>query len=318
MTLHPQLLEILASLNEAGFGSGDWSAVPLESLRAAARSAYTPVGPAVRARELEIPGPEGTLLLQVYEPPQSPGLNSGLLFFSGGGYVVGELSGHAALCQQLAISAGCVVVTTELRSAPEHKFPAAIVDAYAVACWVHENADDLGIDWRRLAIGGESSGAAIATTVCRLAKERRNPPITFQLLLYPLLDLRPSARAALAIDAEHSGALLKPAAIAELARLYLSDEQESADPRASPLAARNLIGLPPALIIGAEYDVLLEQHEAYAKALREAYVPVTLSVYSGMPHGFMHLFASLDRGQEALVESSAALRTAFANALSET
>jgi acetyl esterase len=316
MKLHPQVSEILEALNAAGYGS--WSAVSLEALRAAARTAYVPPGPAVRARELSMPAPSGALVLRVYEPPQSPGLNSGLIFFGAGGYTVGELSGHAALCQQLAISAGCVVVTPELRLAPEHKFPGPILDAYAVACWVHENADDLGIDWRRLAVGGESTGATIATAVCRLAKERRNPPLAFQLLLYPLVDLRHEALAQLHAaeqTAEHLHAQLDHAALQQLAQHYVHADADREDPRCSPLAARNLIGLPPALIVHAEHDGLRPQIEAYAAALREAHVPVTLSLYPGVTHGFVHMFAMLDRGREALVECSAALRTAFAQAI---
>ncbi|MEY4580188.1 MAG: hypothetical protein RL701_4891 [Pseudomonadota bacterium] len=315
MKLHPQLSEILDALQAAGYGN--WSALSLETLRAAARTAYVPPGPAVRSRELTIAAPSGSLVLRVYEPPQSPGLNSGLIFFGAGGYVVGELSGHAALCQQLAISAGCVVVTTELPLAPEHKFPAPILDAYAVACWVHENADDLGIDWRRLAVGGESTGATIATAVCRLAKERRNPPLAFQLLLYPVVDLRDDALAQL-LAAEQSTeqlpAQLDHAALTKLAGHYTTLAADREDPRCSPLAARNLIGLPPALIMNAEHDALRPQIEAYAAALRAAHVPVTLSLYPGVTHGFVQLFASLDRGREALVECSAALRTAFAQA----
>jgi acetyl esterase len=327
MTLHPQLAELLASLHAAGYGYGDWSALPLPALRAAARSGYVPVGPAVSTRTLEIDGPAGPLSLHVYEPPQSPGLNSGLVFFSAGGYAVGELSGHAALCQQLAISAGCVVVTTELRLAPEHKFPAPVLDAYAVTSWVHENADELGIDPRRLAVGGESSGATLATAVCRLAKERRNPPLTFQLLLYPILDLRLPALTQLQMaaqqsaadqpEAERHGALLNAATLSELAKLYIDNDADRDDPRCSPLTARNLIGLPPALIISGEHDLLREQAASYASLLRTAYVPVTHSEYAGVGHGFLHLFALLDRGREALVECSAALRTAYAKALTD-
>lgn len=333
MTLHPQLSEILETLKAAGHADGaqgDWSTVALPALRAAVHGAYVPAGPAVRSREISIDGPGGSLLLQVYEPPQSPGLNSGLVFFGAGGYVLGDLFGHRALCQQLAISAGCVVVSPSLRLAPEHKFPAQILDAYSVTCWVHENAEDLGIDSRRLAIGGESTGAALATTVCRLAKERRNPPLTFQLLLYPVLDLRDAALSQLSAPGtretretcgtslmDQQGMLFNAATISELARHYVTRDADRDDPRCSPLAARNLIGTPPALIISAEHDVLREQSAAYAQALREAYVPVTLSEYPGVVHGFVHLFALLDRGRDALVECSAALRTAFAKALTD-
>ena len=303
MQLHPQVGYVLEALAAAGYT--ELSALELTQLRDVVRTPYVPVGPAVRSRELNIPGPAQPLTLRVYEPPQSPGLNSGLVFFGAGGFALGQLAGHDALCRQLATSAGCVVVCVETRLAP---------DAYLATCWIHENADELGIDHRRLAIGGESTGATIATAVCRLAKERRNPALAFQLLLYPVTDLRASALQPLAASAAPPG-VLTPALLSRVLELYLARDSDRDDPRCSPLAARNLIGLPPALIISAEHDPLREQIEAYAQALRAAHVPVTLSRYPGVIHGFVHMFALLDRGREALVECSAALRTAFGEGL---
>jgi acetyl esterase len=307
MQLHPQVGYVLEAMAAAGYA--DLSALDLAELRAAARTPYVAEGPPVRSRALSIPGPAQPIALRVYEPPQSPGLNSGLVFFAAGGYAVGELAGHVALCQQLAMSAGCVVVSVETRLAPEHKFPAAIDDAYLATCWIHENADELGIDHRRLAIGGESTGATIATAVCRLAKERRNPALTFQLLLYPVTDVRPAALQQMAAGA--AVGVLTPTLLSRAIELYVVHESDRDDPRCSPLAARNLFGLPPALIVSAEHDLLHAQIEAYASALRAAHVPVQLSSYTGVTHGFVHMFALLDRGREALVECSAALRTAF-------
>lgn len=304
--LHPQVSALLSSMAAAGYA--DLSALSLDALRGAAREAYVPAGPPVYVRELQIPGPNGPLTARVYSPSQNAPLLAGLVFFSAGFYVVGELSGHAALCQQLAVSADCVVVSVAVRSAPEHKFPAAADDAYAATCFIHENADELGIDHRRIAIGGESSGATLATTVCRLAKERRNPALCFQLLWYPLTDLR---EAALARAAEREAQLVSSAVLTKVVDLYLSSEAQRADPRCSPAAASNLIGLPPALIISAEQDALADQVDAYAHKLEQAQVPVTLSRYAGVGHGFVHMFAFVDRGREALAESAAALRTAL-------
>lgn len=304
--LHPQVSALLSSMAAAGYA--DLSALSLDALRGAAREAYVPAGPPVYVRELQIPGPNGPLTARVYSPSQNAPLLAGLVFFSAGFYVVGELSGHAALCQQLAVSADCVVVSVAVRSAPEHKFPAAADDAYAATCFIHENADELGIDHRRIAIGGESSGATLATTVCRLAKERRNPALCFQLLWYPLTDLR---EAALARAAEREAQLVSSAVLTKVVDLYLSSEAQRADPRCSPAAASNLIGLPPALIISAEQDALADQVDAYAHKLEQAQVPVTRSRYAGVGHGFVHMFAFVDRGREALAESAAALRTAL-------
>lgn len=308
--LHPQVSALLSSVAAAGYG--DLSALPLAALRAAAQEPYVPAGPPVYVREFEIPGPHGPLLARSYAPSQNAPLLAGLVFFGAGFYVVGELSGHAALCQQLASSADCVVVSVSVRLAPEHKFPAAADDAYAATCWIHENADELGIDHRRIAIGGESTGATLATGVCRLAKERRNPALCFQLLLYPVTDLRPAAVAR--VSARVEGAerdLLSRGVLERVVELYLGSEAERADPRCSPAAAGNLIGLPPALIINAESDALSEQVAAYAALLEQAQVPVTCSRYAGVGHGFVHMFAFVDRGREALAECGAALRTAL-------
>ncbi|HTU59354.1 MAG TPA: alpha/beta hydrolase fold domain-containing protein, partial [Polyangiales bacterium] len=247
---------LLSAVIAAGYG--DLHTRPLAALRAAAREPYAPAGPPVYMSELEIPAPNGPLLARVYAPSQSAELQPGLVFFSAGFYVLDELSGHAALCQQLAVSADCVVVSVAPRGAPELKFPAAADDAYAATCWIHENADELGIDHTRLAIGGESTGASLATGVCRLAKERRNPALCFQLLLYPVTDLRSAALARVSqlLDAQdHELAQLRrltAGVLASTVELYAATEAERADPRCSPLAAGNLIGLPPALIINAE------------------------------------------------------------------
>jgi len=322
MRLHPQLSGLLSSLAAAGYG--DLSAVSLEVLRNVAREAYVPAGPPVYTREIEIPGPAGPLRARLYSPPHAAGpLHAGLVFFGAGFYVVGELSGHTALCQQLSVSADCVVVSVTPRLAPEHPFPAAVEDAYAAVCWIHENAEDLGIDHHKLAVGGESSGATLATTVCRLAKERRNPPLSFQLLLYPVTDLRPAAlervaelvaraNANMGMDVEPSQPrIVTPNLLARAADMYLGERGDGADPRCSPNAASNLIGLPPALIVTAEQDALREQIEEYAEKLRRAQTQVVVSCYEGVGHGFVHMFAFLDRGQEALVECGAALRTAL-------
>jgi acetyl esterase len=294
----------------AAAGYADLSALTLDALRGAAREAYVPAGLPVYVREFQIPGPNGPLTARAYSraSSQNAPLLPGLVFFSAGFYVVGELSGHSALCQQLAVAADCVVVSVAVRLAPEHKFPAAADDAYAATCWIHENADELGIDHRRIAIGGESTGATLATGVCRLAKERRNPPLCFQLLLYPVTDLR---AAAVERASRREAQLVTSAVLTKVIELYLGSDAQRADPRCSPLAASNLIGLPPALIISAEDDALTEQVDAYAHMLEHAQVPVTLSRYAGVGHGFVHMFEFVDRGRDALAESAAALRTAL-------
>jgi acetyl esterase len=309
MPLDPQLIALAAAAKGAGYG--ELSALPLAELRRAAREPYVPPGPPVKCEQHGMPGPGGELQLTAYRAAAGDAAGA-LLFFADGGFVLSETAGHAALCRQLAAVSGSVIIAATHRVAPEHKFPAAIDDAYAATCWVHENADVFGFDHQRLAIGGEGSGANLATSVCRLAKERRNPPLRMQLLLYPLLDFR---RAEARSRAEHAqGPFLTRAALDFIASSYLRSEADRDDPRCSPLAARNLIGLPEALIITAEHDPLRDEGEAYATALRAAYVPVTQTRYAGAAHGFVQLFAHVDQGRAAVEACSRALQAAFATA----
>jgi acetyl esterase len=326
MPLDPQVQQLLSRLAESG--QPELSSITVEQARLLARSQRLPPGPSVQVDHVSMPGPGGELALHVYRPltypaaeqssrpfaypaaEQSDGLLGGLVFFPGGGFVVGELSGHDALCRQLAHGAHCVVVSVDYRLAPEQPFPAAVDDAYAAACFVHEQADQFGIEHRRLAVGGYTAGAALATAVARLAKERRNPALAFQLLIHPITDLRSFDTPSYLEHAER--APLTRATLMWCASQYARSDAERADPRCSPLAAKNLIGLPPALIITAEYDPLRDEAEAYASALRLAHVPVTLSRYAGMVHGFVHLHAFIERGQAALDECIQGLSAALA------
>lgn len=308
MPLDPQLQELLSRLERSG--PPELSTLPVERVRVLARSQRLPDGPAAHVERLKMPGPGGELLLHVYRPEGAKGLLGGLVFFSGGGFVIGELTGHDALCRQIANGARCVVVSVDYRLAPEQPFPAAVDDAYAAACFVHEQADLFGIDHQRLAVGGYTAGATLATTVARLAKERRNPPLVFQWLIQPIADLRTFDTPSYLEHADR--APLTRASLMRFASLYVRADGDREDPRCSPLAAKNLIGLPPALIVTAEYDPLRDEAEAYAAALRAAHVPVTLTRYAGMVHGFMHLHALIERGRTALDECMRVLTAALA------
>jgi acetyl esterase len=307
MPLDPQMQEILNTLSEGGHP--ELSTLSLDQLRQIATRPRLPEGPKARVDSRTVPGPGGPLQLRIYRPAESHGLLGGLVFFPGGGFVIGEIAGHDALCRQLAVGACCVVVSVDYRLAPEHRFPAAVDDAYAATCWIHEHADALGIDHRRIAIGGYTAGATLATTVARLAKERRNPPLSFQLLLYPITDLRTFDTPSHLAHAQ--GALLTRQSVMWFANLYVRADADRGDPRCSPLAATNLIGLPAALVITAEYDPLRDEAEAYAAALRAAHVDVTLSRYPGVVHGFVNMYAYLQRGRDALAECQRALRLAL-------
>lgn len=221
--------------------------------------------------ERSVGSARGTLSLRVYSaaahpPPEA--LSAGLVFFHGGGFVAGDPGSHDLLCGQLAVSSGCTVVSCSYRLAPEHRFPTAIDDAYFAACFVHEHADDFGIDHRRVGVAGVEVGASLATGVARLAKERRNPALGFQLLIAPVVDFTPAAVSGITTAANVS----LEWAVAQYSEATLREE-----PRCSPQHAKNLIGLPPALIVCAAHGAAKAQAEHYAARMREAHVPVTIA-----------------------------------------
>jgi acetyl esterase len=306
MPVDPLLEQLLPKLAPAG--PAPYERLDFEALRREVRRPRLPTGPAVRLEQATFPGPGGELALRGYRPPGAKGQLGGLVFF-GGALAFGEMDGDDALCRELALGAECAVVAVDYRLAPEHPFPAAVDDAYAACCFIHEHADQLGIDHRRLAVGGHTGGAALATAVARLAKERRNPALVFQLLVYPLTDLRGFETPS---QLEHGArGPLTRGALQRFAEAYASSAAVRADPRCSPLAAKNLIGLPAALLVTAECDPLRDEGEAYAAALSGAQVPVTLRRYPGMPHGFLALCAELPLARQALDECAAALGAAL-------
>jgi acetyl esterase len=254
-----------------------------------------------------IPGPAGEIPVRVYRPVRD-GIRPALVYFHGGGWVLGSLETHDAVCRTLANAADCVVVSVDYRLAPEHGFPAAPEDCWAATRWVADHGASIGADGRRLAIGGDSAGGNLTAVVALMARERGGPPIRFQLLVYPVTDFSfdtPSYRD----NAE--GYLLTTDGMRWFWNHYLAKPATGREPFASPLRAESLKGLPPALVITAEFDPLRDEGEAYARRLREAGVPTTLSRYDGQLHGFFSMGDMIDAGKKALREAAAALRAAL-------
>ncbi|MFQ5427224.1 MAG: alpha/beta hydrolase [Gaiellales bacterium] len=229
-----------------------------------------------------------------------------MVYFHGGGWVIGDLDTHDGVARALANRARSVVVSVDYRLAPEHPFPASIDDAWAATAWVAEHGPQ-GIDRDRLAVGGDSAGGNLAAIVARRARER-DLDLRFQLLVYPVTDFDLGTRSYLDY-AEGCG--LSRDAMRWFWDLYVPSEQSRASPDASPLRARDVTGLPPALVQTAEFDVLRDEGEAYAARLEEAGVPVTLTRYDGLIHGFIRMPGVLDRASDALDEAAAALRAAL-------
>jgi acetyl esterase len=228
--------------------------------------------------------------------------------FHGGGFVMGSADDDDVYCRRLANAAGCAVVNADYRLAPEHKFPAALEDCYDVVRWVHDNAAALGVDPARIAVGGHSAGGNLAAAVCLLAKARREFAIIFQVLDYPPLDLTLDPYAQ-----ESRDALLTPKAHIFFNACYFNTPADARNPLVSPLLAGDLAGLPPALVIAAEYDPLRADGERYAARLRAAGVDATYRLFAGCSHAFTH-FGPEEAADEAWALIAAKLREAFGKA----
>jgi acetyl esterase len=213
---------------------------------------------------------------------------------------------HDHLCRAITRDASAVVVSVDYRLAPEHPFPAAIDDADAATRWVAENVDRLGIDGTKLGVCGDSAGGNLAAVVALRSRDRAAPGLAFQVLLYPVTDARLDTPSYLE---NADGYFLTRSSMAWYWEQYVPSEADRAHPDASPLRAPELGGLPPALVISAEYDPLRDEAEAYAKRLSEAGVPVRLTRYHGMIHGFIRREAVLDQGKTALREVSEFIRS---------
>lgn len=269
-----------------------------------------PGEPVERIEERHVPGPAGTIPVRLYWPTGAPPAAPlpVVVYFHGGGWVLGSVDTHDGYCRALANATAAVVASVEYRLAPEHRYPAAVDDAFAATVGVSRQAAAWGLDAGRLAVAGDSAGGNLAAVVAMLARDRAGPPIRFQLLLYPITDCdfeTPSYRE------NGEGFYLTRDAMRWFFDLYVPRREQMFEPLVSPLRATAMTGLPPALVITAEYDPLRDEAERYAARLRDAGVPTTLSRYSGTIHGFARRYATWSKAQAALAEVGATLRGAL-------
>lgn len=253
-----------------------------------------------------IPGPDADIPIRIYTP-RGAGPFPVLIYFHGGGWVFCDLDTHDGICRNLTNGARCIVVSVDYRLAPEHKFPAAPNDAYAATQWVVTNIAAFNGDPQQLAVGGDSAGGNLAAVTAHRVHAENGPKFLFQLLIYPATDLRLETPSTIEND---KGYGLSKADMTWCKKQYLNSDNEQDNPLASPLLASDLSGLPPAFIITAEYDILRDDGELYAQRLQAAHVPVVLTRYEGMIHGFIRM--PLKRSEQALIECATALRIAFA------
>jgi acetyl esterase len=243
-----------------------------------------------------IPGPAQGIPIRIYTPEKGAAPRPGVVFFHGGGFVIGDLDTHDPDCRAIANGTGAVVVAVDYRLAPEHPYPAAQEDCIAAVGWVHDHASDLGIDPDRLAVAGDSAGGNLAAVVAQQLHANGGPALRAQILIYPATELGMTFPS---IKENGEGYLLTE----ESMRWFMAHYQPVIDePLASPLLAEDLAGLPPALVITAEFDPLRDEGEAYADKLRAAGVSVIQSRYDGMIHGFFGLRAFFDAATKATDE----------------
>ncbi|MET7393843.1 alpha/beta hydrolase [Dactylosporangium sp. NPDC005572] len=257
-----------------------------------------------------LPAPGGKVLLRVYRPSAEPSLPV-LMYFFGGGWVLGTVDTADGIARSLANAAGCIVAVADYRLAPEHPFPAAIEDCWAAAEWVVDNAAAIGADPGRVAVGGDGAGGNLAAALTLMAQEAGGPRLAGQLLVCPSTDLSDATAADESMRTSDDPYLFNRHSVAWYRSQYLPDPDDAYNPLASPLQAERLAGLPPALVITAEYDPWRDQGERYAARLARDGVPVAVTRYEGMIHGFFAMSAALDGGKVALAQAAKQLRVWF-------
>jgi acetyl esterase len=251
-------------------------------------------------KAMTVPGPAGAIPVRIYAPltlRTADGMSPCLVFFHGGGWVIGDLDSHDVLCRTLAMDAELIVIAVDYRLAPEHKFPAALDDAIAATRWIADNAVQLNIDAARISVGGDSAGGNLATLVAIDARDHGGPKLAGQMLIYPATDFRmdhPSHRE------PETDCLLTHNTMRWFCDHYLNGPADIDDPRASPARVENLSHLPPAYVLTAGADPLRDEGNAYAQRLKDAGVAVTSKTYPGQFHGFVTMGKILPKANEAL------------------
>jgi acetyl esterase len=255
----------------------------------------------------KIPGPSGDIPIRLYYPAGNAPFPV-LVYFHGGGWVIGDLDTHHGFCHALAKTSGCLVVAVDYRLAPEHRYPAAVEDAYAATKWIAENSELIQADPDRFAVCGDSAGGHLAAVVSLMARDRNGPRIDLQILIYPITDCSFGTPS---YEENREGYMLTRDLMKWFWNHFINTESEADDPYVSPLRAKSFSDLPQALILTAEYDPLRDEGEAYANKLQGAGVNVTLTRYPGMIHAFIRMTAQLDKANEALDQVAGILRSVF-------
>jgi len=310
MPLDPQAQDFLSRLASAKLPSIQEQTIEQARAQVNLSTRFLGKPPHVlRVEDRTIAGPGGDLAIRLITPEDAgQGPLPIVVFFHGGGWVLGNLSSHEGVCRAIANASKSIVASVDYRLAPEHPFPAAADDAYAALAWISAHAAEFGGDASRIAVCGDSAGGNLAVVATLMARDRGGPAVAFQALAYPITDYDPDAGSYLEFA---EGCFLTRDEMLWYWDQYVPNPEDRRRPYASPNRADDLSNLPPALVVTAGYDVLRDEGEAYARRLAEAGVPVKLSRYDGMIHGFMRRYPFFDQGRAAIDEIGAALREAF-------
>ena len=309
--LHPQILRVLEVMVEANLRPIE-AMSPAEAraqMEATAQSRKAEPLSVDRVEERLIPGPASDIRLRLYWPNGTAPVPA-VVYYHGGGHVIGSLDTHDLIARNLSAGVGALVASVDYRMGPEHKFPAAVDDSFAALKWVHAHGKELGADPDRIGVHGDSAGANLAAVVALMARDTGSPKLRLQSLVYPVADYR-LAGGSYDQYAEGYGLLTRQSMV-WFRNHYLRSPQDAEDWRASPIKASSFAGVAPAIVITAECDVLHDDGEGYAEALRRAGVPVEYKEYSGMIHGFFGMMPVVDDAMNAQRAVWAAFKLAFA------
>lgn len=308
MPVEPRIQEFLDKLNVAG--RPPMSQIRPEVFRKMGAIGASPsfnVEEVYKVENTSLPLEGRDLPVRIYTP-EGDGPFPVLIFYHGGGWVTGDLDSHDSICRSLTNLVPCKVISVEYRLAPEHKFPAAVDDAYDSLNWIAGHATDFTIDPSRIVVGGDSAGGNLATVACIMAKERKTPHVIYQLLLYPstgYVEEPPSIRE------NGEGYLLTTEIMEWFRNHYFRTEEDANNPYVSPILYKDLSGLPSSFIATAQYDPLRDVGKAYALKLKESGVAVVYKNYEGLIHGFANFHTFVPEAQQALNECAEQLRQVF-------
>jgi len=305
MPLNPQAA---LAIKAAGDLPANLSPVELRRAYTEQRVKMLPPSPPIAITyDVSIPSADGPVAARFYRPNDDARSCPLLVFFHGGGWMLGSVDSYDTICRRLATKGGCAVLSVEYRLAPETTFPGAINDSYAATLWASRNAAQLRIDSRAIAVGGDSAGGNIAAVLAQMSHDSGDFHVALQVLIYPCTDM---SREYPSYIRNATGYMLTRAAMSWFISTYVPNVNDRLDPRASPLLRPSLAGLARALIIGAEFDPLVDDNAAYAEKLKQAGVPTRFEIFSGMHHPFFTLGGYIDdaaRAEDIIADEMKAL-----------